>query len=209
MQYETVVLVHGLWMNGMDMLLLRRRLERAGYEVKRFAYPSLKQSPPDNASDLHAYLQTIPAEVVHFVCHSLGGLVIRHLFHEFPQQRPGRVVTLGTPHRPSHAAAQLYRNAPGRALLGKSIVDGLLGNVPAWAGSHDLGSIAGDLRLGMGLLIPGIPRPCDGTVAVSETELKGMRDHVIVHASHFGLLLSREAEHHVERFLEKGSFRKD
>lgn len=206
---ETVMLVHGLWMNGMDMLLLRRRLRRAGYRVRRFSYRSLTNTPRENARALHAHITSLDDPVMHFVCHSLGGLVIRHLFDEFPHQRPGRIVTLGTPHRPSHAAQQLYRFTPGRVLLGNSICDGLLGSVPDWSGSHDLGSIAGDLQLGMGLFIPGIPKPNDGTVAVAETRLEGMRDHATIHASHFGLLLSREAENHIESFLETGSFNKD
>jgi len=203
---ETIVLVHGLWMNGMDMLLLRRRLRQAGYRVRRFSYRSLANTPRENARTLQAQIASLDDPVIHFVCHSLGGLVIRHLFDEFPHQRPGRIVTLGTPHRPSHAAQQLYRFTPGRILLGNSISDGLLGSVPDWSGSHDLGSIAGDLQLGMGLIIPGIPKPNDGTVAVAETRLESMRDHAIIHASQSGLLLSREAERYVERFLEKGSF---
>ena len=78
--------------------------------------------------------------------------------------------------------------------------------MPPWEGAHDLGSIAGDLQLGMGMLLPGILRPNDGTVAVAETRLDGMRDHVVAHTSHFGLLFSREVQQYVERFLATGSF---
>ena len=193
-------------MNGPDMFLLRRRLRQAGYTIHQFTYPSLKRSPRENAVALQAIVQAIPADTVHFVCHSLGGLVVRHLFHDHPQQVPGRVVTLGTPHGGSAAAAQLARSRTGRRLLGRSIDDGLLGEPPPWRPARELGSIAGDLRLGMGLLIPGIPSPSDGTVAVSETQLEGMRDHVIVHASHFGLLFSKRAAVCVVRFLKTGSF---
>ena len=63
-------------------------------------------------------------------------------------------------------------------LLGKAITAGLLGLLPAWRNKHVLGVIAGDSRLGMGLIIPNIPKPNDGTVAVEETRLAGMRDHI-------------------------------
>jgi pimeloyl-ACP methyl ester carboxylesterase len=203
---ETIVLVHGLWMNGVDMTVMRQRLEHCGYRCCRFSYHTLKHSPLESALELQRDIDGLNADVLHFVCHSLGGLIIRHLFHEYPDQRPGRIVTLGTPHQPSSAAMQLARTAPGRWLLGKSTKQGLLGDAPAWTGDRELGSIAGDMRFGMGMIIPGIPLPNDGTVAVEETRLQGMKDHVTVHASHFGLLFSREAEQYVERFLGSGKF---
>jgi len=203
---ETIVLVHGLWMNGLDMLVMRQRLARAGYRTRQFSYHTLRDSPLESALLLHHYAVDLDAPVLHFVCHSLGGLIIRHLLHEFPQQPPGRVVTLGTPHQPSSAARQLTCAAPGRALLGRSTEQGLLGEVPSWHSDHELGSIAGDLRLGFGMLIPGIPRPNDGTIAVAETRLDGMKDHAIVHASHFGMLFSSETVKLTVNFLRTGKF---
>jgi pimeloyl-ACP methyl ester carboxylesterase len=203
---ETVVLVHGLWMNGLDMAVMRQRLERSGYHTSQFSYHTIRDTPRESARRLQNAGAALDTPVLHFVCHSMGGLIIRHLYHEFPDQRPGRIVTLGTPHQPSSAALQLMRFAPGRLLLGMSAEEGLLGGAPPWRSDHELGSIAGNLRLGLGLLVPGIPRPNDGTVAVEETRLDGMKDHVIVHASHFGLLFSREAERAVEHFLRTGTF---
>ena len=193
-------------MNGMDMAVMRQRLAAAGYQTRQFSYHTIRDTPRESARRLQDITATLDAPVLHFLCHSLGGLIIRHLFHAFPDQRPGRIVTLGTPHRPSSAALQLMRFAPGRLLLGRSAEEGLLGGAPPWRSDHELGSIAGDLRLGLGLLVPGIPRPNDGTVAVEETRLEGMKDHTVVHASHFGLLFSREAEWAVVRFLKTGTF---
>jgi len=206
MSDEIVVLVHGLWMNGWDMSLLRRRLELAGYDCRRFSYHSMRSTPLENAMDLNAYLLTLDAAAIHLVAHSLGGLVVRHLFHEYPQQRPGRVVTLGTPHQHSTTAGSLADFPLTRILLGKSIVNGLLGNVPPWHSAHEFGSIAGDLRLGLGLVIPGVKQPGDGTVAVAETRLEGMKDHTVVHASHTGLLFSKAAADQVVHFLQAGQF---
>ncbi len=206
MAEETVVLVHGLWMNGMEMGLLRRRLQRAGYLTRRFSYSSTASTLVENAMDLNRFVHSIDSPVIHFVCHSLGGLVVRHLFHEYPDQKPGRIVTLGTPHQPSSAARQLSRFFPSRILLGKSLKQGLLGQTPPWRGPRDLGSIAGKLRFGMGMFIPNIPRPSDGTVAVAETRLEGAADHIVLPASHFGLLFSKSVLDQTVHFLRQGRF---
>jgi pimeloyl-ACP methyl ester carboxylesterase len=207
MSVETVVLVHGLWMNGMDMSLLSYRIGRHGYKIAHFRYHSMGHSPRESAARLQQRLRTIETPVVHFICHSLGGLVIRHLFYHYPAQKPGKVVTLGTPHKPSYCAYRISTFPFGHFVLGKSIEDGLLGNVPAWDTSHDLGSIAGRLRLGLGMLVPGVPRPNDGSVSVEETRMEKMKDHAIVNASHFGLLLSASTARLCLQFLKDGVFR--
>ena len=207
MSQETVVLVHGLYLNGADMTLLKHRLEQSGFRTRRFSYPSLKSTPRESAMDLQTFAESLPDPVIHFVCHSLGGLVVRHLFDAYPEQRPGRIVTLGTPHNGSSAALRLLRYKGGRLLLGKSIQHGLKGDLPSWQGTHELGSIAGTLRLGLGMIIPGIPRPNDGTVAVSETRLEGMTDHIELPVSHFGMLLSQRVAVQTARFLQYGHFR--
>jgi pimeloyl-ACP methyl ester carboxylesterase len=200
-------LVHGLWLNGLDMILLGRRLQRAGFLTQQFFYHSLQSSPAENAKALQVFLQKIKSEKVHFVCHSLGGLVIRHLFYHFPDRRPGRIICLGTPHQISSAAKTLSQLSLGRSMLGRSIEQGLIGNVPPWRKSSELGIIAGNLRLGLGLLIPGIPLPSDGTVAVQETLLEGMTDHIILPVSHFGMLLSSRVAEQTTHFIIHGKFR--
>ena len=204
---ETVVLVHGLWVNGTDMTVLRRRLAQAGYNARQFTYPSVREPPAANAMALQAFIRQLDGERLHFVGHSLGGIVIRHLFHDYPEQRPGRVVTLGTPHRASTAAVKLARWLPGRFALGESVRQGLLGGLPPWPTDRELGSIAGTLRMGLGMVIPDIPSPNDGTVALEETRILALKDHTTLPVSHFGLLLSRRVFHEVDHFLKHGRFR--
>ncbi|MBI4005249.1 MAG: alpha/beta fold hydrolase [Gammaproteobacteria bacterium] len=206
MPEETVIFVHGIWTNGLEMSLLRRRLTNAGFRVIQFSYRSVRSTPIENAMDLQIFVEKINSPAVHYVCHSLGGLIIRHLFNEYPEQPPGRIVTMGTPHTPSSAARQLARFSPGRLILGLSTLQGLLGNVPPWRNSHDLGVIAGRLRLGMGMLIPGIPKPNDGTVAIEETKLEGMTDHITLPVSHFGMLVSARVAGQTINFLKHGAF---
>ncbi|MEN8168751.1 MAG: alpha/beta hydrolase [Pseudomonadota bacterium] len=206
---ETVVLVHGLWMNGFEMRLLRRRLLSRGYSVYQFRYRTVGRNLHDNAERLNNYLNKyVEGDKVHLVAHSLGGLVVRCLLHDFPEQRPGRVVTLGSPHQGSYVAQRIDRNGLLRRLLGMSL-PALLGEVPPWRGGRELGSLSGSLSMGLGWVFRGVPRPNDGTVAVAETRLEGMGDHLLLHASHFGLLFSRRSAFQVDYFLQHGEFYRD
>lgn len=206
MTKESIILVHGIWMNGLEMSLLGARLARAGYQVLRFPYHSMRASPVENALALQTFSESITSPAIHYVCHSLGGLVVRHLFHDYPQRAPGRVVTLGTPHGSSYVARTLAQHGPLCALFGRSLQQGLLGDAPPWRGTHDLGVIAGTVRFGLGMLVPGIPLPHDGTVAVAETRLAGMKDHITLPATHTGLLFSSTAAAQCLGFLKTGHF---
>lgn len=188
------------------MTLLRRHLKRSGFRPVRFPYSSNRTDLAQNGSDLSRFVDHLDAGVVHFVGHSLGGLVIVHMFAKQPSQRPGRIVLLGTPVAGSHAARRLARTRMGRCLLGKSLEQCLLGDAPVWAGGRDLGVIAGTLALGTGMLLGGLPRPSDGTVALSETHILGITDHIALPVTHTGLLLSAKVAAQVCAFLKRGHF---
>ena len=96
---EVVVLVHGIWVNGLEQSLLRHRLRRCGYDCRQFSYHSLLRTPAQNAERLQAVLQKIDADVVHFVAHSLGGVVLHHLFDRYPEQRSVSWCSIGSTSR--------------------------------------------------------------------------------------------------------------
>jgi pimeloyl-ACP methyl ester carboxylesterase len=208
---EAVVFVHGIWMTGLELLVLRRRVAACGYAVCQFHYPSLRRSPRQNAERLHAFLQGLDYEVIHLVAHSLGGIVVLHLFDAFPDQKPGRVVMLGTPVRGSVVAQRLARCALTRPLLGRAIEQGLLGDEPRWDSPRELGMIAGTRGIGIGevLLLGRLPRPSDGTVSLAATETSGLSDRLEVPHSHFGMLFARDVARAVCNFLKTGRFRPD
>jgi pimeloyl-ACP methyl ester carboxylesterase len=204
-----VILVHGLWFNGVEMLWLARRLRRCGFEPLRYRYAETRLTPAENALRLHRWLLNQQGDEVHFVAHSLGGIVLLHLFWRFPDQRPGRVVFLGSPVAGSEVARRLARLPLLGASLGRSGENGLLGGAPAWGGGRDLGILYGTLGLGFGMLLGGLRRPHDGTVSADETRLPGARQSLALPVSHFGLLLSAQAARQVCAFLRGGMFRAD
>ncbi|RDH84933.1 MAG: acetyltransferase/hydrolase [endosymbiont of Galathealinum brachiosum] len=190
----------------MEMFRLRQRLTDAGYECYQFRYSSLKCSPQENAEQLHKLTHSINAQVVHFVCHSLGGLVMLHLFDKHIVEKKGRVVFLGVPVNGSQVARRLSSTVMTRWTVGKSIDHGLLGDRPVWKKWRDLGVISGNLPLGVGLIVGGPPLPHDGTVSVEETYLGGATDYITMPITHFGLLYSESVAMQVVTFLRAGKF---
>ncbi len=202
---QTVVLVHGLYMHGACMVLLARRLSRQGYRTRLFTYPSLRQTLADSALALATLVRSAETPVVHLVAHSMGGLLVRHLFACAPALPPGRVVTLGTPHQGSCVARKLGAGRL-RFILRHGLERGLSGDLPPWPADRELGSIAGTLNVGLGRLFGPAPAPADGTVTVAETRLTGMHDHICLPISHTGMLLSPLVAEQVGAFLATGRF---
>lgn len=203
---QAVVLVHGLWMRGPDMLLLRYRLRRCGFVTYQFSYSTTRCTVDEAAQLLQRFIAKLPEPTIHMVGHSLGGLVVQRLFTKFPEQRPGRVVTLGTPYQGSAAARGLARFRTGRFLLGNSFQHGLAEQSRRWDAVNPLGVIAGNLSIGGGRIFAGLTVANDGTVGVDEARIPGATEQRIVHVSHMGLLLSPQVARLTCTFLHSGTF---
>lgn len=203
---EVVVLVHGLWMPARVMAVLARRLGRAGWTTRVFSYSSRHATTRHNAAALAEFIRGIAASRVHFVAHSLGGLVVIQLLRDFPGQRPGRVVLLGTPYLGSHVARRLSRYAWGRWLCGLSLEGALLGDGPRWPGGWQLGVIAGTVPIGAGWITPGLAKPNDGTVAVAETAVAERTDAIAMPVTHSALVFSAAVARQIAHFLATGRF---
>lgn len=200
-----VVLVHGLWMPGAEMVLLHRRLGTAGFQTHQFSYRSVLDGVEANARRLAEFLHSVPGETVHLIGHSLGGVITVKALQDKPIERIGRIVCLGAPLQGSRAARAVARLPGGRWLIGKSM-PAFLGNaVDPWTAPMDLGLIAGSSPVGGGQLL-GLASPHDGTIAVEETRLEGATEHIVVRVSHLSMLWSRAVANQVVSFLESGRF---
>lgn len=197
-------------MTGAEMTLLRHRVGDAGFSTYQFFYHSVLRTPAENAQRLNEFLADIDEPVIHLVGHSLGGIVLCHLFDQFPEQKPGKLVMLGSPLNSSRVAHAYHSFLLTRPLLINSTKQGLFGDHPGWKGQRKSGMIAGTKSVGIGIwLLASLPKPNDGTVSVEETHCDRMDDRILVHHSHMGMLLSVEVAQQVSHFLEHGRFNHD
>jgi len=201
---DHVILLHGLWMRGFTLAALRGRLQRAGFAVDLFDYASVFRDPEISIERLTARVQAAPGPV-HFVGHSLGGLIALQTLQRAPQLTQGRVVCLGVPLRGSAAARGVARLPGGSLIIGKSL-EILRNGIERWEGQQAVGAIAGRLPIGFGVAMRALASPHDGTVSVAETELPGLTDHIVVPATHTGLLFSQQAADQTITFLRGARF---
>jgi pimeloyl-ACP methyl ester carboxylesterase len=194
-------------MSGGESLLLRRRLSREyGMEVHPFRYATAT-SMGEITARLQRFVRDLQADRLHFVGHSLGGLVIYRFLERFPQQPPGRVVFLGTPSVASRAAVQAAHIRLVATAMGRSVQDELLRpRDRRWNADRQLGIIAGTRPLGFGQILARFDEDCDGTIGVSETQLPGATEHITLHVSHLGMLVSSRVARETGAFLQEGRF---
>lgn len=214
---ETVVLLHGLGRTRWSMHRIARTLERDGYRVVNLSYPSRSLPLEKLAGEwLPAQLRAHGATTaprVHFVTHSMGGIVVRLWLRDRPPPANlGRVVMLAPPNQGSEVTDRLAAYAPFRwttGINGRRLgtgADSLPRQLGPWRpGSADLGVIAGDRPLHP-LASAWLPGPDDGKVSVASTHLSGERDHVVVRHSHTWLGWRRDTLAHVKAFLRTGRF---
>jgi pimeloyl-ACP methyl ester carboxylesterase len=200
--------VHGLWLPGEESLVLKHHLaQEFALELHWFRYFGASESMSDITSRLAAFVRELAVPEVHFVGHSLGGLVIYRLLERFPEQPPGRAVFLGVPCVASRAAARAGAFGPLAALMGPTVADELFTpQERRWTHARALGVVAGSQPLGLGQFFAHFDEENDGTVAVSETRLPGATDHIVLPVSHLGMLVSAPVAHETGVFLTQGHF---
>ena len=216
---DPVLLLHGLGRTGFSMRPMAKALARAGFAPEVIDYPSRKHG----VAELVARVVAPPvdaalaggAERVHFVTHSLGGVLVRALAAQrFDAGRAlpegSRAVMIAPPHGGSEVADALRHRQPFRGVLGPAL--GQLGtgeaSVPLGLGpvrGIEAGVIAGSRALvPFGRLFGG---PHDGLVSVaSATAPDGLADAVVVARTHALLMRAPDVIALAERFLATGSF---
>ena len=205
--HAVTVLVHGLWVHGVLMQRQRLLLARMGFDAVCYSYPSVRLTLTENAGRLAQFARTLAAPRIHWVGHSLGGLVILRMLERETLLPPGRIVLLGAPYRDSHTGRALAGSAWGARALGRSMREWLGSHKPVSFPGREIGVIAGTLSVGLGRLVArDLPVPNDSAVAVAETELGAARDRIELPVTHTGMLLSRRVARQSGAFLRDGRF---
>ena len=210
---EVVVLLHGLARTRRSMRRLEKHLKTAGYRVINLSYPANKLTVEESAAgSLAATIARCCRDsgvTVHFVTHSIGGLVVRVYLRQQPLPNLGRVVMLSPPNQGTELADHLKDNRLFRALNGPAGIqmttddDGLPRNLGPV--DFDLGVIAGNRSL-YPHFSRRIPGPDDGVIAVERTKVDGMTAFLEVPSSHPFIMYRKEVIKEVIHFLREGSF---
>lgn len=209
---ECVVLLHGLARGPDSLAELERKLGRSGFDVVNIGYPSLRRDARELADDAVsrglAGCRERGAARVHFVTHSLGGILVRHYLQRRAVPRLGRVVMLSPPNQGARIVDRL-RRMPGFSLLGPAGTR--LGTGPGSIADElgpvefELGVIAGDLDINP--LSPLLIRaPNDSIVSVASTRVEGMDAHIVLPVMHTVMMRDDRLIDHVIHFLKTGAF---
>ena len=211
---ECVILLHGLARSSLSMERMKWFLEENGYLVANIDYPSrdfeIEKLASIAVEDGLAQCALLGSnERVHFVTHSLGGILVRFYFAENKLDSLGRVVMLAPPNQGSSAVDELqdwpgfeWLNGPAGYQLGKGE-----DSIPLQLGTpkFEFAVVAGDESIDP-VTSAVLPDPDDGRVSVSDTYLEGMADFRLVGSSHAFIMQSGEVFELVKSFLETGRF---
>jgi len=208
---EQVVLLHGLGRTNHAMSYLQKRISAAGYATHNIEYRSLKDTPDtilDKVGEEIARCCKDNGRPVHFVGHSLGGLIVRAYLERQPLKNIGRVVLIGTPNQGSELVDRYGDDwffglfGPTARELGTDRTDLPKRIAPPY---YPLGIVAGasSFRPILSSILPG---PDDGMVAVESTKMVGMTDFLLVDTTHGMLRYNKTVAEEAIYFLIHGKF---
>ena len=208
---ECVILLHGMARSEQSMSKMAKELSKQGYSVVNYGYPSTSM-PIERIAEEHlpiALEQCGKADQIHFVTHSLGGIVVRQYLSQNHIGNLGKVVMLGPPNSGSEVVDKL-KNVPGFKLINgpAGLQLGTEANsVPNSLGPVDypVGVIAGNRSINL-MLSSMLPEQDDGKVTVESTKLAGMKDHIVMPVTHTFMMRNKKVIKQVIAFLKAGKF---
>jgi triacylglycerol lipase len=210
---DCVVLLHGLARTSKAMDKLASELAELDYKIANVDYPS-REKPIEELSPLVVLegirqCQTPETEKIHFVTHSMGGILIRYYLESNEIDNLGHVVMIAPPNQGSEVVDMLS-GVPGYALVNGPAGQQLgtdPNSIPSNMGPVDysVGVIAGNKTFNP-LLSQFLPNPDDGKVSVERTKVEGMADFVVVNVSHPFIMEDDAVIGYTLNFLKSGSF---
>ncbi|MEM7650895.1 MAG: alpha/beta fold hydrolase [Pseudomonadota bacterium] len=208
---DLVILLHGILRSKTDMLMLDKFLEKNGYDTLNILYPSREMSLEDLTNFVAEKIGDNKNRKLHFVTHSMGGLIARYFIATHKPKNLGRVVMLSPPNTGSEFADFLHDNeilGPAfRKIFGpagsqlKTDYQHIDGDI-----TYPLGIIAGSSSINP--LAPWVLKDGDhdGIVPVERTKIEGMTDHIVIPTTHTFMMFNPKVMEQTLYFLKYEKF---
>ena len=206
-----VILLHGLGRTSSSMEKMALFLQQGGFLVKNIDYPSYKSSIQEISDTiLFPIIQQVDSSVsIHFVTHSMGGIIVRDFLWRYPTSQVKRIVMLGPPNGGSEVADNLANIWPVSLILGEKLEQlktdsaSLVNRLPS--PDVEVGIIAGNRSINWinSIMLKG---PDDGKVSVERTKLPGMKDFLVLPITHTFMMVNKEVMRQTNEFLQYGRF---
>lgn len=195
--HEAVILIHGMGRTSLSMLAPALFLRRKGFTVFLYGYPSTRHTIGTHAEKLLDFLMKIVKDDfsrIHFVTHSLGGIVARLALADFANPKIGRMVMTAPPNQGSITANKISRIPFASKLLKpldelKNEKGSFVKTVPV--PDMEIGVIAGSM---------------DGKVKVDESHLAGQKAHLVVNSRHTFIMDRKDVKEAIYGFIRNGIF---
>ena len=208
---EYVVLLHGYLRNAKCMQHIAEILDAKGYKVQNLSYPSTDYSIQTISREHVApKIDHTDCEKIHFIGHSMGGIVTRHYLSENKLPNLGNVILIAAPNNGSELVSSLENNpALSWTLIGPAVRElapnsALLRNMPA--PHYRAGIITASKSINPVTSIFFLEGPDDGTLTTESMKLKNMADIINLNATHTMVLTHPDIGTKIESFLKYGRF---
>ncbi len=213
---DYVILIHGLRRNFRSMRKIEENLQKRGYIVINFKYDSTKYDINYLSLRLREKIDKKcmdKQKKIHFVTHSLGGIIVRCFLREYDSSRIGKIVMLSPPNKGSEVVDyfinwKIYKKlcGPSGQQLGTTEY-----NIPNQLGpiiGHDVGIITGDRSWNpfFSALIHGKD---DGKVSIERSKVEGMKDFLVVHRTHTYIMKDKDVINQIDYFIKYSVFERE